>query len=69
MDYTKIKELKIESDVETVNELLKKEWILVLITSTQGKTEYLLGRIWFRKTKYITIYIWCMVIIYWIIYG
>lgn len=44
MDYTKIKELKIESDVGTVNELLKKEWILVLITSTQGKTEYLLGR-------------------------
>lgn len=45
MDYTKIKELKLESNIETVNELIKKEWILVLITSTQGKTEYLLGRI------------------------
>lgn len=45
MDYTKIKELKLESNIEAVNELIKKEWILVLITSTQGKIEYLLGRI------------------------
>ena len=45
MDYTKIKELKIEKDVGKVNELIKKEWILVLITSIQGKISYLLGRI------------------------
>lgn len=45
MDYTKIKELKIEQDVAKVNELIKKEWILVQITSIQGKIAYLLGRI------------------------
>lgn len=45
MDYTKIKELKLEENIGMVNELIKKEWILVLITSTQGKTKYLLGRI------------------------
>lgn len=45
MDYTKIKELKLESNIGAVNELIKKEWILVLITSTQEKIEYLLGRI------------------------
>ena len=45
MDYTKIKELKIESDIEKVNELIKEEWTLVLITSIQGETSYLLGRI------------------------
>lgn len=45
MDYTKIKELKNEDDIAKVNELIKKEWILVLITSIQGKVTYLLGRI------------------------
>ena len=45
MDYTKIKELKIVEDVKTVNELLQKEWILVLMTSIQNKFAYLLGRI------------------------
>lgn len=45
MDYTKIKELKIENDVAIVNELIKKEWIVVLITSIQGKISYLIGRI------------------------
>ncbi len=45
MDYTKIKELKLESNIETVNELINKEWILILITSIQEKTEYLLGRV------------------------
>ena len=45
MDYTKIKELKVESNIETVNELINKEWILILITSIQEKTEYLLGRV------------------------
>lgn len=45
MDYTKIKELKMEEDVGKVNELINKEWILVQITSIQGKVAYLLGRI------------------------
>lgn len=45
MDYTKIKELKMEKDIKIVNELLKNEWILVLITSIRGKISYLLGRI------------------------
>ena len=45
MDYTKIRELKLESNIGTVNELIKKEWILVLITSIQGKISFLLGRI------------------------
>lgn len=45
MDYTKIKELKYEKDIAKVNELIKKEWILVLITSIQNKITYLLGRI------------------------
>ncbi len=45
MDYTKIRELKLADDVGTVNELIKKEWILVTITSIQGKITYLLGRI------------------------
>ena len=44
-ELSKIKELKLESDIGIVNELIKKEWILLLITSIQGKTEYLLGRI------------------------
>lgn len=45
MNYTKIKELKIEQDIENANKLIQKEWILVLITSIQGKASYLLGRI------------------------
>lgn len=45
MDYTKIKELKLVEDIKIVNELIKKEWILVLITSIQGKVNYLIGRI------------------------
>ena len=45
MNYTNIKELKLEEDIEKVNELIKKEWILILITSIQGKINYLLGRI------------------------
>lgn len=45
MDYTKIKELKLEQDIKKVNELIQKEWILVSITSIQGKISYLLGRI------------------------
>lgn len=45
MDYTKIKELKIEKDVGIVNELIKTEWILVLITSIQNEVAYLLGKV------------------------
>lgn len=45
MDYTKIKELKQEKDVGRVNELIKKEWILVMITSIQNEITYLLGKI------------------------
>lgn len=45
MDYTKIKELKMESDIGIVNKLINKEWILVMITSIQGKINYLLGRV------------------------
>ena len=45
MNYTKIKELKEERDIGKVNEFIQKEWILVLITSIQGKVSYLLGRV------------------------
>ena len=45
MDYTKIKELKLEKNIGIVNELIKKEWILVTITSIQSEITYLLGRV------------------------
>lgn len=45
MDYTKIKEIKLERDIEIVNELLKKDWVLLIITKEQEELYYLIGRI------------------------
>lgn len=45
MDYTKIKELKYVNDIARVNELIKTEWILVMITSIHNEITYLLGRV------------------------
>ena len=45
MDYTKIKELKLETDLNTINSMLEKKWLLVSVTTKNKETAFLLGRI------------------------
>lgn len=45
MDYTKIKELKIVDNLEEANDLLTKNWLLIKLTTKDGKEQILLGRV------------------------
>lgn len=46
MKLSKIKELKKEEDIDIVNLLLKKGWLLFEVTvNTDGKTTFLMARV------------------------
>jgi len=46
MNLSKIKELKKESDIDIVNLLLKKGWLLFEVTvNVDGKTTFLMARV------------------------
>ena len=40
----KVKELRKETDIDVVNILLQKNWLLIDVTTKQGLTAFLLGR-------------------------
>lgn len=42
---SKIKELRKENDLDIVNLLLQKNWLLIEVTTKNEKTSFLLGRI------------------------
>ena len=46
MDYMKIKEIKYLKNIDDVNNALKENWLLMLITTKKDNSiEYLIGRI------------------------
>ncbi len=42
---SKIRELRRESDIDVVNLLLQKNWLLIEVTTKNEKTLFLLGRV------------------------